>query len=110
MNRMLVIFGVVILALVAALIVWFVISLRGPATDALEAKYMTADDRYVSVAGAQVRVREEGPADAPPVILIHGFTSSLETVERVHHLAGRSLGLWRPWPQPDGRALQGRRL
>ena len=79
MNRMLVIFGVVILALVAALIVWFVISLRGPATDALEAKYMTADDRYVSVAGAQVRVREEGPADAPPVILIHGFTSSLET-------------------------------
>ena len=79
MNRMLVIFGVVILALVAALIIWFVISLRGPSMNALEAKYLTDNDRYVDVAGARVRVREEGPADAPPVILIHGFTSSLET-------------------------------
>ncbi len=52
---------------------------QGVASNALEAKYMTAADRFVMIDGARVRVREEGRADAPPLILIHGFTHSLET-------------------------------
>ena len=45
----------------------------------LEAAYMTPADRFVEIAGARVRVREEGPSSAPPLVLIHGFTFSLET-------------------------------
>ena len=52
---------------------------QGVAPETLEAKYMTPADRFVAVDGARVRVREEGPADAEPVILLHGFTYSLET-------------------------------
>lgn len=43
------------------------------------ADYMTADDRMMEIAGANVRVRIEGPADAPPIILMHGFIYSLES-------------------------------
>jgi pimeloyl-ACP methyl ester carboxylesterase len=53
--------------------------MQGVSPEALESKYMTPADRFVEVAGARVRVREEGAADAPPVILLHGFIYSLET-------------------------------
>lgn len=43
------------------------------------ASYLTADDRVMEIAGAKVRVRIEGPEDAPPIILMHGFIYSLET-------------------------------
>jgi len=36
-------------------------------------------DLMVEVDGARLRVRIEGPQKAPPIILIHGFTFSLET-------------------------------
>ena len=52
---------------------------QGVSADVLEAKYTTASDRFVTIGGARVRVREEGRVDAPPLILIHGFTHSLET-------------------------------
>ena len=45
--------------------------------DAAEAP--SAGDRYVDVSGATVRVREEGPNDAPVLLMLHGFTFSLET-------------------------------
>lgn len=48
---------------------------------ALEAEYMTAADRFVDVDGLRVRIREEGPADAPPIILLHGFVVSLESFD-----------------------------
>jgi pimeloyl-ACP methyl ester carboxylesterase len=48
---------------------------------ALEAKYATADDHFVPAAGLRLRVRETGPKDAPAIILLHGFGSSLETWE-----------------------------
>jgi pimeloyl-ACP methyl ester carboxylesterase len=41
--------------------------------------HLTADDRMMEIAGANVRVRIEGPDDAPPIILMHGFIYSLET-------------------------------
>lgn len=38
-----------------------------------------AADRFVTVEGVRFRIREEGPRAAPPIILIHGFTFSLES-------------------------------
>ncbi len=35
--------------------------------------------RFATVAGVALRVREEGPANAPAVVLIHGYGSSLDT-------------------------------
>ncbi|MEM8772577.1 MAG: alpha/beta hydrolase [Pseudomonadota bacterium] len=52
---------------------------RGQGAGELEAVYMQASDRMVEIAGARVRVREEGSPSNPPVLLIHGFTHSLET-------------------------------
>lgn len=45
----------------------------------LEATYGAPTDRYVTAEGVRFRVRDEGPADAPPIVLIHGFSHSLET-------------------------------
>jgi pimeloyl-ACP methyl ester carboxylesterase len=53
--------------------------MQGVSPAELEAKYMTPADRFVDVAGARVRVREEGSPNAPPLILIHGFIYSLES-------------------------------
>ncbi|KRB82730.1 alpha/beta hydrolase [Sphingomonas sp. Root710] len=36
-------------------------------------------DQYLTIDGARVRVRIEGPKSAPPILLIHGFTFSLES-------------------------------
>jgi len=47
----------------------------------LEAKYTTAADRFVDVGGLRVRVREEGPADAPAIVMLHGFLVSLESFD-----------------------------
>jgi pimeloyl-ACP methyl ester carboxylesterase len=49
----------------------------------LEAKYDRAGDVYRLVDGVRLRVRDTGPRNAPAVILLHGFGSSLET--------------WEPW-------------
>jgi pimeloyl-ACP methyl ester carboxylesterase len=48
--------------------------------DALEAAY---PGDYRTVDGARLRLRDTGPRDAPAVILLHGFGSSLDT--------------WEPW-------------
>ena len=52
---------------------------KGVAPATLEAKYVSANDRFVMVDGARVRIRLEGPTGAPVVLLVHGFTHSLET-------------------------------
>lgn len=51
-------------------------SISGGAAD-----YFSSDDRMMTIAGANVRVRIEGPETAPPVILIHGFIYSLESFD-----------------------------
>ncbi len=56
---------------------------------ALEAKYLAAPGDLRMVAGTILHVRDSGPRDAPAVIMIHGFGSSLHT--------------WEPWAE----ALQG---
>ncbi len=37
------------------------------------------DATYAEIRGARVRYRDEGPPDAPAIVMIHGFASSLET-------------------------------
>jgi pimeloyl-ACP methyl ester carboxylesterase len=44
-------------------------------------EYLTSDDRMMTIAGANVRVRTEGPEAAPPVVLLHGFIYSLESFD-----------------------------
>lgn len=50
----------------------------------LEPIYMNDASQYVELRnGLKVHVRDEGPADARPIVLVHGFSSSLHT--------------WEPW-------------
>ncbi|NNU16151.1 alpha/beta hydrolase [Parvularcula sp. ZS-1/3] len=49
----------------------------------VEAAYLTEDDRYLDIDGAKVRIREQGPADAPVLLMIHGFTFSLESWDQL---------------------------
>lgn len=53
--------------------------LQGVAPETLEATYLTQADRYVEAGGVRFRVREEGPASAPVVVMVHGFSLSLES-------------------------------
>lgn len=52
-----------------------------PAENREQSPYFTAEDRLVDAAGMTWRVRESGPADAPAIILLHGFAHSLEDFE-----------------------------
>lgn len=47
----------------------------------LESRYLRGPTNIVDVAGTSLRIRDEGPANAPAVILLHGLGSSLETWE-----------------------------
>lgn len=79
MTKIFSILGLMALVALAALAFKLWSGTRGLSPQALEARYMTAADRFVDVAGLSVRVREEGPEDAPALILMHGFIYSLET-------------------------------
>jgi pimeloyl-ACP methyl ester carboxylesterase len=82
MRAILIIAGVVLALVFLALgagYLWYQDQAGGEPASALEAQYMTDNDRFVDVSGARVRVREEGPTDAPVILLIHGFSFSLET-------------------------------
>ncbi len=45
----------------------------------LEAQHLTSADRFIEIDGARVRVRIEGPTDGPVLVLLHGFSYSLES-------------------------------
>ena len=47
----------------------------------LEARYAQAPSTFIEVEGVRVHLRDTGPRDAPVVILLHGFGSSLHTWE-----------------------------
>ncbi len=47
----------------------------------LERDYLTAPGDMRTIAGTRLHVRDSGPRDAPAVIFIHGFGSSLHTWE-----------------------------
>jgi hypothetical protein len=48
----------------------------------LESRYLVAPTDMVQVGGWRLHVRDSGPRDAAPLILIHGFGSSLQTWDR----------------------------
>jgi pimeloyl-ACP methyl ester carboxylesterase len=71
----------VLLALVAG-IAWFVFGRGGsePAPEAaIDSPWWSAQDRLVDVDGVTARVRVEGLDDAPVLVMIHGFSFSLES-------------------------------
>ena len=75
------------LALVALLVIAFLI-FRTPDTDAAEmrAKYGGPPSQFVDIGdGVTVHLRDEGPKDAPAIILLHGSNADLHT--------------WDPWVQ-----------
>ena len=55
--------------------------MKPPGLDQARADWMGEEDRLVEAAGQTWRVRESGPDGAPAIILIHGFSHSLETWE-----------------------------
>lgn len=64
---------------VAGIGVFYWQATKGVSAAALEETYARPTDRFVDIDGARVRIREEGDPSAPPILLIHGFTHSLET-------------------------------
>ncbi|WP_435418208.1 alpha/beta hydrolase [Parerythrobacter aurantius] len=72
-------------AIVALLLIAF-LALRVPDTDgaAMRAKYGAPPSQFVKLAnGITVHLRDEGPRDAPAIILLHGSNADLHT--------------WQPW-------------
>jgi len=50
---------------------------RGP----LETRWAPPPSQFIEVAGLRLHLRDTGPRDAPPIILLHGFGSSLHAWE-----------------------------
>lgn len=79
------------LGLSVALAVAFV-AFRVPDTnrDEMIAKYANEHSRFLDTADGRIHYRDQGPRDAPALLLIHGSNSSLHTWEpTVDELAGR---------------------
>jgi pimeloyl-ACP methyl ester carboxylesterase len=78
-------FLVVLLTLVAVLSAgWFALQRADIGYDRLELVYANADSRILPLDnGLRVHYRDAGPRDAPVIVLVHGFSSSLHT--------------WEPW-------------
>ena len=74
------ILGALILIIVAVIAV-FAFLMQPAGLDEARSHWMTGEDRLVEAAGQTWRVRESGPEDAPAIVLIHGFSHSLETWE-----------------------------
>lgn len=49
----------------------------------LEARYASPPSEFVEVVGVRLHLRDTGPRDAPALLLIHGFATSLHTWEDI---------------------------
>lgn len=78
MDKTLLIAAVVIGVLVAVAVWLWTPDLS---RERLEAAYLRSASDMIDVEGARLHVRVDGPADAPALIMIHGFGSSLHTWE-----------------------------
>lgn len=107
------IFGVLLIAMLV-FVVAGVIATWAPdrSVAQLSARWAPAPSRFVSVAGMQVHVRDEGPRNDPhPIVLLHGtsaslhtwegWTQSLSTTRRVVRFDLPGFGLTGPHPQSD---------
>jgi pimeloyl-ACP methyl ester carboxylesterase len=72
-------------AIAGVLLACAAFALWTPDTDrsALEARYVRSPRDLMTVAGVRLHVRDSGPRDAPVLVMLHGFGSSLLT--------------WEPW-------------
>ena len=71
-------YGLIALALLlVAGLAWLYTPDRSRA--ALVAEYAGPPSQFIDVLGATLHVRDTGPRDAPAVVLLHGFGSSLQT-------------------------------
>lgn len=80
MARMLIL--IVVLLAVAAGAAWLIFGRDGAGTApeaVVDSPYWSEDDRLVEVDGVSARVRVEGPPDAPVLVMVHGFSYSLES-------------------------------
>ncbi len=96
--------GLVVLALIVALFAW------GYAGDIpvreLRAKYANAESEFVDLGdGMAVHLRDEGPKDAPAIILLHGSNASLHTWQQWVDRLGKDYRIIR-YDQP-GHGLTG---
>ncbi len=96
--------GLIVLALVVALFAW------GYAGDIpvseLRAKYANAESEFVDLGdGMTVHLRDEGPKDAPAIILLHGSNASLHTWQQWVNRLGKDYRIIR-YDQP-GHGLTG---
>lgn len=85
-GGLLAIIGLVALAAVAG---YFVLKRDDIPYETLAARYESAASRYVDLpSGVRMHYRDQGQANGPPLLLIHGFSASLQT--------------WEPWVQRLG--------
>ena len=75
--------GLVLLLVMATLIALY--AYRDIPAEVLEAKYANDASQFMEVAGVRIHYRDEGPRDAPAVVLVHANFASL-------------LG-WEPWAE-----------
>lgn len=54
-----------------------------PPTLAVNSPYFQSIDQIITISGVDIRYRDEGAKDAPAIVMIHGFTASLETWDAV---------------------------
>jgi pimeloyl-ACP methyl ester carboxylesterase len=80
MIRTLLLFALVLILAIG--IVWFLLGRGGPGETqeaaGVDSPYWSEADRLVEVDGLSARVRVEGPEAAPVIVLVHGFSHSLE--------------------------------
>lgn len=86
MKRLVVVIVSLVSVAFIGTVLWIWTPDRSRAT--LEAKYLDRPGDMVEVAGLHLHVRDTGPREAPAVVMLHGFGSSLHT--------------WEPW----ARALE----
>ncbi len=77
MKTVLVVACIVLILALVAFLLWT------PDIDraSLEAQYLRSPTDMIEVAGTRLDVRDDGPKDAPAIVLLHGFGSSLHTWE-----------------------------
>jgi pimeloyl-ACP methyl ester carboxylesterase len=78
-RRMLAWVGAGLLVLLACALWWLWAPDKSRA--ALEARYASPPSSFVEVQGVRFHIRDTGPRDAPAILLLHGFGSSLHTWE-----------------------------
>jgi pimeloyl-ACP methyl ester carboxylesterase len=79
-------------SILLALLVGLAVAIYTPdrSRTALEAAYLRSPADLVDIAGVRLHLRDEGPKDAPVVVLLHGIGSSLHTFDGwAEGLAGR---------------------